>query len=97
MYHLPNELIDYIFRFDCNQYNKRNFNAVLRELNHLYSWKRTQAFLSYKYNTYDIYYEYNVRANSKTALTMSQYILWVSKLYSDCVIVDSMKWKLRKK
>lgn len=97
MFHLPDELIDYIFSFDCNMLNKQIFNKSLNELLHWYSWKRTELFMSNKYSIYDIYYNHNILSNPKNILTSSQYILWISKMYGDCVILDSMKWKLRKK
>lgn len=97
MYHLPNELIDYIFSFDCNMYNKRKFHAVLKELMYWYNWKRTELFMSNKYSIYDIYYNYNSITKPINKLSSSQYILSISKMYGDCVVLDSMKWKLRKK
>lgn len=97
MYNLPTELINYIFSFDCNAYNKQKFSAVMREIKHLYSWRRTQKFLYYKYSTYDIYFEYNQSRSCGPALTLSQYILSVSAKFGDCVIVDDMRWILKKK
>ena len=97
MYHLPDVLIDYIFSFDCNAYNKQKFSAVMSEIKHLYSWRRTQKFLYYKYSTYDIYFEYNQRRSCGPALSLSQYILSVSAKFGDCVIVEDMRWIFEKK
>ena len=97
MYDLPTELINYIFSFDCNTYNKQKFSEVMRELSRLYSWRRTQKFLYYKYSTYDIYFEYNQSRSCGPALSVSQYILSVSAKFGDCVIVDDMRWIFEKK
>ena len=99
MYHLPNELIDYIFSFDDNAFHRKHYNAVMKELDMWYNWRRTNLFLENKYNTYKIYYdyqhEYHHDLKNHFILNMSQYILWVSKNYSRYVYVDSLKWKLR--
>ena len=94
MYQLPDVLIDYIYSFDCNTYYKTKYNAVMREINHKYSWRRTQKFLQHKHSTYSIYYEYQLRTNPRPAMSLTQYILSVSKKYGDCVIVDDMRWML---
>lgn len=89
MFHLPDVLIDYIYSFDCNTYHKKNYNEVMKELNHMYCWRRTQKFLQHKHRTYGIYYDYHWRV---TAMTIAQYILSVSRKYGDCIIVDDMRW-----
>ena len=94
MYHLPSVLIDYIFSFDDNAYYKRKIYMVIKELDFWYGWKRTQIFLDSKYNTYEIYYDYQSQKQNPT-MNVSQYILWGSKTYSQCIYVNNMKWKLQ--
>ena len=94
MFHLPDVLIDYIYSFDDNAYYKRNYRAIVKELDMWYSWRRTSLFLYGKHNTYKIYHDHHVRRNSPV-ISLSQYILWVAKNYSDCVYVNNMKWKLK--
>lgn len=94
MYHLPSVLIDYIFSFDDNAYHKRKNYMVIKELDFWYGWKRTQIFLNSKYNTYEIYYDYQSQKQNPI-INISQYIILVSKTYSMYIYVDIMKWKLQ--
>lgn len=95
MYQLPDVLIDYIFSFDSNDYHKKNFNAVVKELNFWYSRERTIKFLDYKYSIYNIYSDYQIGLWKNSMLTLPQYILKISKEYSHDVHVSSIKYKLR--
>ena len=94
MYHLPDVLIDYIFSFDNNHYHKTIFNKVIKELIYWYSRRRTQLFISNKYDIYKIYCEFYI-GGKKSMLTLSQYILNISKQYSKTVHVPSIKYKLQ--
>ena len=95
MYQLPDVLIDYIFSFDSNDYHKKNFNAVVKELNFWYSRERTIKFLDCKYSIYNIYSDYHIGWWKNSLLTLPQYILQISKEYSHDVHVSSIKYKLR--
>ena len=94
MYHLPDVLIDYIFSFDSNDYHKKKYSAVMKELNFWYDKRRTQLFISCKYNVYDIYRNYHI-GRKYSMLTLSQYMLWISKQYSHDVHVSGIKYKLQ--
>jgi hypothetical protein len=94
MYHLPDVLIDYIFSFDSNYYHKTIFNAVIRELDYWYSRRCTQLFISNKYDIYKIYCQFYI-GGKKSMLTLSQYILSISKQCCKTVYVPSIKYKLQ--
>lgn len=96
MYHLPSVLIDYIFSFDDNSYHKRKFYMVIKELNFWYRWKQTQLFFNSKYNTYKIYYNYQMQIK-QIPINAADYILWVAKNYSNNIYVDNIKCKLHKR
>lgn len=95
MFHLPDVIIDLIYSFDDNAYNKRKYWTVIKELDMWYSWRRTKLFIDNRHSTYSIYHAHHVRRNNPV-MNISKYILEISKRHSHDVYVNSMKWKLRK-
>jgi hypothetical protein len=87
MYHLPKELIDYIFSFDENEFHKYNYNKCINEMKFLGYRRQSIVFFSNMYEYYKIHLDAsrNSRFHNPSSYILSWNKLWGNRIDRDYI------------